>query len=85
MGSILSREMSRSEFYFILFFGCICGLWKLLGQKLNSSPNYNLHHSCSNAGSLTHCAGLGIEPAFQRSSDAANPVVPQRERLRVLF
>ena len=35
---------------------------EFLGQGLNLSWSCNLHHSCSNAGSLTHCAGLGIEP-----------------------
>ena len=38
-------------------------------------------HSCGNTGSLTHCAGLGIEPASQSSQNAAYPVAPQQELL----
>ena len=38
-------------------------------------------HSCGSAGSLTHCARPGIEPAFQHSRDAANPFVSQQELL----
>ena len=32
-----------------------------------------------NTGALTHRAGLGIEPATQRSQDAAVPIVLWRE------
>ena len=38
------------------------GTWKFQGQGLNPSHNHELHHSCSNARSLTHGAGLGIKP-----------------------
>ena len=44
-----------------------CGIWKLPGQGLNLSQSCNLRHirhSCSNAGSLSYCTGLGIEPAL---------------------
>jgi len=34
------------------------------------------------AGSLTHRAGPGIEPASQRSRDAAYPLTPQQECLK---
>ena len=34
------------------------------GQGSNLSCSCNLQHSFSSAGSLTHCAGLGIEPAL---------------------
>ena len=34
---------------------------------------------CGNARSLTLCAGLGIEPTFQRFQDAADPFTPQWE------
>ena len=42
-------------------------------------------HICGNARYLTHCDGLGIEPVFQCSRDAANPVVPQQELLLALL
>ena len=35
---------------------------KFPGQELNPSCSYDPHHSRDNAGSLTHCAGLGTEP-----------------------
>ena len=36
-------------------------------------------HSYSNSGFLTHCVGLGIEPASQHPQDITDPVVPQWE------
>ena len=33
----------------------------------------------TNARSLTHCAGPGIEPASQRPQDAADPIAPLQE------
>ena len=35
------------------------------GQGSDPSCSWDLCCSCSNAGSLTHCAGLGIKPASQ--------------------
>ena len=52
---------------------------------LDPSLSFNLRHSCSNAGSLTHCAGLGIEPASQGSQDTADPIAPQQELPRAGF
>ena len=34
---------------------------------------------------LTHCAGLGIEPASWYGRDAANPLEPQRELQSFIF
>ena len=51
------------------------------GQGSDLSCRPNLSHSYGSAGSLTHCAGLGIEPTSQCSQDAANPFAPQRELL----
>ena len=44
------------------FYGCTYGIWMSLGQGLNLSCSCDLSHSYNNAGSLTHCAGPGIEP-----------------------
>ena len=52
---------------------------EFLGQGSDPSHSQDLSCSCSNDRSLTHCARLGIEPASQRSQDAADPVVPQQE------
>ena len=35
---------------------------EFLGQELDLSHSHDLSCSCGNAGSLTHCAGPGIEP-----------------------
>ena len=51
------------------------------GIRSDLSCSCDLSHSYGNAGSLTHCAGLGLEPTSQPSQDAANPVVPQQELL----
>ena len=48
---------------FFFFPGCTLGIWSSCGQGSNPSCICNLHHSCSNARSLTHCAGLAPEPA----------------------
>ena len=45
----------------------------------------DLSRSCSNARSLTHCAGLGIEPASWHCRDAANPIVPRWKLERKYF
>ena len=49
------------------------------GQGSDPSRSCYLSHSCGNAGSLTYCARLGIEPEYQCSQDTTNPVVPQWE------
>ena len=46
---------------------------ELPGQGSDPSPSPNLSHRCSNAGSLAHCAGLGIKPSWG-SQDAAIPL-----------
>ena len=43
-----------------------------------SDPSHSCDLSCGNAGSLTHSAGPGMEPASQGSQDATDPVVPQQ-------
>ena len=74
---------------FLLFFVCLfvsflATLWhrEFPGQGSDSSHSCNLSYICSNARSLTHCALLGMEPAFQRSQDTTHPVAPQQELLR---
>ena len=58
---------------------------EFLDQGSDPSHSCDLSHSCSNAGSLTHCARPGLEPASQRSQDAANPIVPQPELLNSFY
>ena len=58
---------------------------EFLGQGLDLTHSCNLSCSCFSAGSLTHCAGPGIEPESQSSREAADPIVPQRELLSFSF
>ena len=53
------------------------GHMEFLGQGSDLSYRCDLSHKCSNARSLTHCAGLGIEPVPQCSQDATIPTAPQ--------
>ena len=54
---------------------------EFLGQGLDRSHNPEPSRSYSNTGSLTHCAGPGIEPSSQRFQDVADPIVPRWELL----
>lgn len=49
------------------------------GPGVDPSQSYELYHSYGNAGCLTHCAGLGIEPAPQSSTDATDVVASQQD------
>ena len=46
------------------------------GQGLSWSHSSNLSHSCGKARSLTHGAGLGVEPVSQYSQDDTDPIEP---------
>ena len=45
-------------FFFFPFFGHTHSIWKSLDQGSNPNQNFDLHHSCSNTGSLAHCTEL---------------------------
>ena len=49
------------------------------GQGSDPSHSCDLCCSCSNAGSLTHCVRLGIEPVSWCCRDMDDPIEPQRE------
>ena len=68
-----------SSFCHFLSFLAVLRRMEFPGQGSEPSCSCHLHCSCSDAGSLAHCAGLGIEPASQRCSGASGPVAPQRE------
>ena len=53
------------------------------GQGSNLSHRCDFGQCCSNAGSLTYCARLGIEPESQHFQDSADPIAPQWELLKV--
>ena len=49
------------------------GIWKFLGQGSNLSHSCKLCQSCGNAGSLTYCTELVIEPVpLQRQHQILN-------------
>ena len=52
---------------------------EFLDQGSDPSCSHDLSRGYSNARSLTHCAGPGIEPECQRFQNAADPLAPQRE------
>ena len=52
---------------------------EFLDQGSDLSRSLCLSCRCSSAGSLTRCAGPGIEPVSQHPQDAANPVAAQWE------
>ena len=54
---------------------------ELPGQGADPNLSRYLNLSGSNPESLTRCARQGIEPEFQLSRDATDPLVPQRELL----
>ena len=49
--------------FFFSLFRRTCGSWEFLGQGSNLSTICDLHHSCGNTRSLTHCTG-GTKPAM---------------------
>ena len=75
---------NKRDFFFLHFWPP----WQptdLLGQGSDLNCSCDLRQSCSNAGSLTHCAGPGIKPASQHSQDAADPAAPQQELPKRFF
>ena len=42
--------------FFFFFFGCICSMWKFLGQGLNPCHSCSPSYSSVNSGSLTSCS-----------------------------
>ena len=63
-----SRSLDRKwkhlfSFSFSFFFLAVLRHMEFPGQGSDPSHNCNLSHSCSNAGSLTHCARLRIKPS----------------------
>ena len=74
---VASLAMSFNFFFF--FFLATPWHMEFLGQGSDLSHNCDLCPNCCNAGSLTHCVRLGIEPVSQGCRDAANglPTVVQ--------
>ena len=54
-------------------------------QGSDLSHSLDQSWSCGNTRSLTHCAGLRIEPMSLCSQGTTNPVAPQQELLCICF
>ena len=48
-------------------------------KKKDLSRTFDISRSCSNPGSLTHCAGQRIKPVSHSSQDATDPLAPQQK------
>ena len=70
VSTVPRQELPCLFFFFFFFFGHTCSIWKYPGHELNPSCSCNLQHSWGNAGSLTHCARLRIEPGTPRYNTA---------------
>ena len=70
--------ISSWSFFYFSFLAALQHM-ELPGQGSDPCCSHGLCRS--NTGSLTHCAGLGIDPATQWSRDAADPTAPQQELL----
>lgn len=68
-------------FYLCLFF---LGLYpqhiEFPGQGSDPSRSCDPNHSCGTAGSLTHCAGLGIKPVTWHSQDATDKQIFRKSK-----
>ena len=73
--SCLGKAMN---IYTYIFFSFLAALQHMEFPDHGSylSHSFDLSHSCSNAGSLTHCARPGIKPEFQPSQDTTDLMVP---------
>ena len=63
-----------NHFCFFFFFAALRRM-EFLGQESDLSRSCDLRCSGGNARSLTHCAGLGMEPVSQGSRDTTDPIV----------
>ena len=79
--------MYRVSLYLFIYFSFLACLWHIefQGQRSDPSRSWDLSYSCGNAGFLTHCATLVIEPASRSSQDTSDPIVPQQELLFIYF
>ena len=64
---------------FIFLFLFLANPWHMEfpGQGWDLSCSCDLHYSCDNAGSFTHCTRPSIEPVSWSCRDKADPIAPQ--------
>jgi len=68
----------KTDFFFLFLFWAPYRIWSSWARDQIGATVVDLCRRCSNTRSLlTHCARPGIQPAFQYSRDATDPIVPQ--------
>ena len=75
-----SKNLCDSPIWFLVFFFSFLAAQQHMefpSQGLDPSHSCDACCSCGNAGSLTHCAWPGTEPASQCSRDTTSPIVLQ--------
>ena len=72
-------------FFLFFFFGSTCSIWKFPGQGSNLSCRCGLRHSCSNTGSLTHCARPRVKSTSQRQHWIPNLLHQSRNSYDSIF
>ena len=60
------------------------GMWKFPGQGLNPSCSCDLHYSCSNTGSLIHCARQGTNLCHRLDNAGSLTAEPHQDLLSPL-
>ena len=74
---LLAKLFSFLFFFFPPFvFMAVLRCIEFTGQGPDVSCRCDLCSSCSNTGSLTYCAELGVEPVSQSSREAATVGAP---------
>ena len=76
IGEWINWYNQKMECLFVLL---PCGIWVPRPGIRSKPTGSDLHCSCCNTESSTHCARPGIKPSSQSSQDISDPVVPQQE------
>ena len=79
MVGLVSVPCSKHVAFCLSVFRPPCHMWSARARHQIQAAVAQLHFSCGDTRSLTHCVGPGIEPVSQGSRDAADPIAPQRE------
>ena len=85
---LFGRKLHLAEFFFLsflflFFFWPPCDKRSSWARDQIQTAAATYAEAEAMPDSLTHCAGLGIKPAFWCFRDATNPVVPRQELCRI--
>ena len=82
VGFVTAKPHGNTKIHFFLFLFLSVLQHIVPGPGIRFKLQLQPKPQCDIAGSLTHCAGPGIEPVSWHSKDAADSIVPQRELLK---